>query len=63
MGRIALESHQFFKEHHRRDFYIMRMDSSTSEAGPATMSIRRPAGWEPIMNSCILAEQLFDFIP
>ena len=24
---------------------------------------QRPVGWMTIMNSCILAEQLFDFIP
>jgi hypothetical protein len=32
-------------------------------AGSATMSAQRPLGWMTIMNSCILAEQLFDFIP
>ncbi|BFU91025.1 MAG: hypothetical protein NTAFB01_22120 [Nitrospira sp.] len=64
MGRIAWEIHQFYKGHHRRNPYI-REDRRplTSDAGSATMPTRRWMEWAAIKNSCILAKQLFDFIP
>jgi hypothetical protein len=49
MGRIVGGIHRFRKNSKRR--------RTGKEIDPATM------GWTTVMTSCILTEQLFDFIP
>ena len=64
MGRITLEIHRFCKEYHRRNPYTREIDRPLRERRRTGNDIeRRTREWATIMNSCILAEQPFDFIP
>lgn len=58
-----MEIHRFCKEHHRRDLYIHEIAPLRERRRTGNDIEQRMKEWATIMNSCILAEQSFDFIP